>query len=253
MSFVRTACATLLLAASQTASGQLGGEAAASGCIDVSGAQARVSATGLLVRRTFPGPPNYASIAEGDEEERTFILELPETACIEDGNEFADPRERVATVHVSARDAALMKALGTAAGRRVTVSGAGFAAHTGHHHAPLVVLADIIAMHGAVAGRAGAAAAAGTDLVAITDVAPEPGFTSGVLAVVVRVEGRTGRGARTYYIPFFETGQTMPRVGETCAVVWHLLSRYSVIADAGSVTEGRMVSSFRCGRRSWSG
>ena len=38
--------------------------------------------------------------------------------------------------------AALMAALRSAVGRHVRVTGHGFAAQTGHHHAPLVVLAD---------------------------------------------------------------------------------------------------------------
>jgi len=47
-------------------------------------------------------------------------------------------------VRVGARDADLLRVLDAAAGRNVTVTGEGFASHTGHHHAPIVILADCI-------------------------------------------------------------------------------------------------------------
>jgi hypothetical protein len=138
--------AALLLVPPQAGLAQLAGPHTAAGCIGVAGAGAPVTATGRLRLRTFAGPPNYESVAGGDAAERTFILELPRPACI-DGGEFADPSERVVTVHLSSNDAAIRARLRRAVGRRVTASGEGFAAHTGHHHAPLVLLADRLTVH----------------------------------------------------------------------------------------------------------
>ena len=139
--------AAVLLALPQAAGGQLTGPQTSVGCISVAGEEARVAATGQLTLQLFAGPPNYESVAAGDAEERTFILELPRAACIDDGGDFADPSERFGTVHVSAADETLLAVLRASIGRQATVSGEGFAAHTGHHHAPLVILADRIAVH----------------------------------------------------------------------------------------------------------
>jgi hypothetical protein len=144
VTLARAIVAILLLASPQAGTAQVVGRQLASGCIDVGDARARVTATGNLSVRLFAGPPNYASIAAGDAEERTFILELPSATCIDDGGDFAAPAERFVTVHVSSRDEELLAVLSAAEGRQVTVSGEGFAAHTGHHHAPLVILADTI-------------------------------------------------------------------------------------------------------------
>jgi hypothetical protein len=89
-------------------------------------------------------------------------------------------------------------------------------------------------------------------MVAITQVGPEPRVVSGVIAVVVSVVGMTGSGARTYYIPFFEPGQRMPKAGETCAISWRPWPGFSAVADRGTVKRGPWVSGFRCGSRSWS-
>ena len=136
------AIASVLLALPQAAPAQLAGRRTADGCVSVADPRARVSVSGRLTLRRFAGPPNYESVAAGDAEERTFIVELPRAACLDDGGSFADPAQRFTAVQVSATRAALMAALRSAVGRQVRVSGQGFAAQTGHHHAPLVVLAD---------------------------------------------------------------------------------------------------------------
>ncbi len=111
-------------------------------CIDL--AASRVSVSGLLTLRVFPGLPNFESVANGDEAEEAFILELPRDICIEDGAQFADPSERFRTVHVVTTDATVGATLRRSLGSYVTVSGEGIASQTGHHHAPLVLFADRI-------------------------------------------------------------------------------------------------------------
>lgn len=142
MSAKATALAALLLALPQAAVAQLTGRQTSAGCISVVGTGSRVTASGRLTLQLFAGPPNYESIAAGDAEQRVFILELPAGVCIDDGGDCADPFERLVTVQVSAAEDALLTVLRASVGRRVTVSGEGFASFTGHHHAPLVVLAD---------------------------------------------------------------------------------------------------------------
>ena len=130
--------AALLFALSQTGAAQVIGHKTSVGCISVADAHARVTVKGRLTVGTFTGP--YG-------EERPFILQLPSAICVDDGGEFADPAERFTQVHVSATNDKLLRVLRKASGRKVTVTGDGFAAHTRHHHRPLVVLADRITVH----------------------------------------------------------------------------------------------------------
>jgi hypothetical protein len=132
----------LLAALPVAAAAQVEGPRTASGCIDLSRASSTFSAEGRLTLRHFAGPPNYESIARGDADESAFILELAESVCLDDGGDFADPAERVRFVQVAANAEAVRRRLRAAVGRRVLVSGEAFAAHTGHHHAPLVLFAD---------------------------------------------------------------------------------------------------------------
>ena len=136
------AALSALLLSNAGASAQVTGPRTDNGCVSVAHADSRVTAEGRLTLQLFPGPPNYESIATGDAQERALILELPAETCIDDGDDFAEPTERFVTVHVSARDGALLTVLQAAVGRSVVVTGEGFASHTGHHHAPLVILAD---------------------------------------------------------------------------------------------------------------
>ena len=134
------------MAAAIPGSAQVTGPQTSAGCISVAPPEARVTVSGSLTLQHFPGPPNYESIAEGDAEERTFIVELPRASCIDDGGDFADPSQQFMTVHVSATQEELMAVLRASVGRHVTVSGEGFASHTGRHHAPLVILADRVSV-----------------------------------------------------------------------------------------------------------
>lgn len=66
-------------------------------------------------------------------------LELGLAQCLDDGE---GTRLGVSEVHVSFAGEALLLRLRAAAGRRVEVAGEAFLAHSGHHHAPVVLFAD---------------------------------------------------------------------------------------------------------------
>lgn len=135
----------LIFAPLPTAIAQVRGAQTSEGCIRVSDPQSKVSVSGRLTLQLFPGVPNFESIAAGDAEERTFIVELPAETCIDDGGDFADPAEKFVTVQVSGADR-LSTVLKAAVGRNVLIEGEGFASYTGHHHAPLVVIADRVSV-----------------------------------------------------------------------------------------------------------
>jgi hypothetical protein len=111
-------------------------------CIDVRNERQPITLSGRLTLRSFPGSPNYESIAKGDEKERVFILQLPKRICLTDGGQFGDPRTKFVEVHVSSDRDEMIPVLRAGVGRRVRVTGTGFAAFDGHHHAPLVLMAQ---------------------------------------------------------------------------------------------------------------
>ena len=124
----------------------VGTHAQAPACIDLSVSDAKITVTGKLSVQTFAGPPNYESIVNGDAEERALILEMPRRICVSDG-EFIDGMTAVDRVHVSSELPALLNVLNAAMGRRVTIRGEAFGAHTGHHRAPLVLFAEEATVH----------------------------------------------------------------------------------------------------------
>lgn len=113
----------LLLAASSAANAQ---------CLP--GQPAVVRLTGVLERVTFPGPPNYESVQDGDEVETYFVLRLPAQVCVRDDDQGV----------VSAASLQLLLEPGQydlfrpQLGKRITLPGELWPAETGHHHTPLM-------------------------------------------------------------------------------------------------------------------
>jgi hypothetical protein len=113
-------------------------------CIDLKQAN-KLSFEGMLTYRIFAGPPNYEDVRKGDAPEPTYILTLTEPICAS-GDEFVDPNDKFDQVQIfpgssdKAAAHALSRDLRRLVGKRVVVEGASpFGAHTGHHHAPLVL------------------------------------------------------------------------------------------------------------------
>jgi hypothetical protein len=96
---------------------------------------------GELLRRTFPGPPNYESVASGDSPETVWILLLDRSMC------FRAPGTEPATVEVQ-QDVLLLQLIlpsPPAASQRlrerqrVSIRALPFFAETGHHHTPVML------------------------------------------------------------------------------------------------------------------
>ncbi len=99
-----------------------------------------VSLRGELIRKTYPGPPNFESVADGDEAETGFYLRLAAPVCTLEGNDDFD--------NVAQKDIRMVQLVldkkGYAhwrpkLGKTVTVKGTLFSAFTGHHHADLLM------------------------------------------------------------------------------------------------------------------
>jgi hypothetical protein len=99
-----------------------------------------VTISGKLEQHTFPGLPNYEDTKKGDEPEKGFYVSLLSPICVsgEASSGVAYPQSNVTSVQL------LLNQIGydnlrPLLGKTVTVSGSLLAAHTGHHHAPLLL------------------------------------------------------------------------------------------------------------------
>ena len=100
-----------------------------------------VALTGTILRHTFPGPPNYESVAKGDQPERVWVLHLAAPMCVSASSDW-EKETGVSQVQLVITDdfSQYRKFLG----RKVVVSGTLYRAHTGHHHTKvLLTVSDI--------------------------------------------------------------------------------------------------------------
>jgi hypothetical protein len=96
-----------------------------------------VSLTGKLERRTYPGRPNYETVKAGDEPETHFYLVLAKPVCSV-ASEESDAQKDVKLIQL-VLDSVGYASLRPRLGENVTLRGTVFGAHTGHHHAPLLL------------------------------------------------------------------------------------------------------------------
>jgi hypothetical protein len=112
-------------------------------CIDLKQTSS-LSFEGALSYRIFAGPPNYDDVRKGDTPEPAYILTLDAPICAT-GDEFVDPGKPIDKIQVYPADSevigrVLSLDLRRFVGKRVVVEGnSAFGAHTGHHHAPLML------------------------------------------------------------------------------------------------------------------
>jgi hypothetical protein len=96
--------------------------------------------SGKLVRKTFPGLPNYESVRNGDSPETGFYLLLVTPICTvgdpKDGTAY--PQQNVKSVQL-VLDQAGYNNLRKYLGKSITINGKLFAAFTGHHHAKVLI------------------------------------------------------------------------------------------------------------------
>jgi len=103
---------------------------------------------GVIQRVTFPGPPNYESIANGDARETSWLLKLDHAACVEatenDAIDVAYSGIRRVQLVLEGDEYEQQKNL---VGRRVEAVGTLFGQHTGHHHTE--VLLEVVELRAA--------------------------------------------------------------------------------------------------------
>ena len=106
-----------------------------------------VSLVGVLDLQTFPGPPNYESIQNGDQPERHFYLRLDSPVDVAPRGEHPavdNPEEerdvRILQLAIGADENSIrarLRKLGK--GARVEITGTLFHRFTGHHHSRVLL------------------------------------------------------------------------------------------------------------------
>lgn len=54
---------------------------------------------GTLVRKTFPGPPNFESVKKGTKPETGWFLDLPESVCVNEDKVEPDLNPKQSGIH----------------------------------------------------------------------------------------------------------------------------------------------------------
>lgn len=103
----------------------------------------KVAFTGKISRETFPGPPNYESIDDGDTPETYWILTINTPRCvvaesIEDGSLYKVAKSTT-RFQLAFEDPTVYKQQKTLVEKNATVTGQLFAGHTGHHHTKALI------------------------------------------------------------------------------------------------------------------
>ena len=109
---------------------------AAAQCLDYE--PSVVALSGTIVRQTFPGPPNYESVARGDRPERVWILRLARPVCVNVADHFDVHEDGQKQLQLVLKPE-FYKRFSHLVGKRVTATGTLFHAYTGHHHRKLLL------------------------------------------------------------------------------------------------------------------
>ena len=97
--------------------------------------------TGTILKKTFPGPPNYESIRGGDRPETFWILHLDRPVCVTGNTDDVNEPEQSVTDLQLVLDEKQYAQLRRMPGKKIHVvmSGKLFHAHTAHHRTSVLL------------------------------------------------------------------------------------------------------------------
>jgi hypothetical protein len=101
-----------------------------------------VELTGVIVRETFPGPPNYESVKDGDQPEVHWLLNLPQPICVNEDKESPDlnpAQVGIRRIQLVFMDPKAYKSYKPLVGKTVLAKGTLYGAISGHHHTPVLL------------------------------------------------------------------------------------------------------------------
>lgn len=97
---------------------------------------------GTIRRHTFAGPPNYESVAKGDEREDVWVLHLSRSICVAASDDWSKENNVAKIQLVFPEGQKQYDRFRPFLNQRVTVTGALFQRHTGHHHTRVLLTVD---------------------------------------------------------------------------------------------------------------
>jgi hypothetical protein len=98
----------------------------------------KVSLSGVIVRETHPGPPNFSSVAEGDEPETIWVLKLERAVCVLTANDIDIEEHNQKEIQLVLNDKQYSQ-YRSLLGQKVIVTGMLFHNVTSHHHKTLLL------------------------------------------------------------------------------------------------------------------
>src|SRR5215471_20884356 len=108
-------------------------------CLDYGPAEARL--TGTIVRKTYPGPPEYESVRKGDAPERYWLLLLSKPICTnEDRPNFDSAYKNVRSLQLVFDSERAYKKYRALLGKHVIAIGMLFAGNNIHHKTPVLLI-----------------------------------------------------------------------------------------------------------------
>lgn len=98
-----------------------------------------VALSGILVRRTYPGAPNYESIKDGDQPETGYYLKLQSPVCVKaEENDESSDHDDIKEVQL-VLDIKQYATLRPKLGKSISLSGQLFEGFNGHHHTSVLL------------------------------------------------------------------------------------------------------------------
>lgn len=94
-----------------------------------------------LTRKTFPGPPNYASVRKGDTPETYWLLSLEHLVCVDEdrASEHVNNAQKEIRLVQLVVDPQISNPHAGLIGKRVVTTGTLFGGINGPHHTPVLL------------------------------------------------------------------------------------------------------------------
>ena len=102
---------------------------------------------GVLVRKSYPGPPNYQDITKGDQSETFWLLNLVQPICVNTDNhdpELNPARKNVRSIQLVLPNSRYYREHADLVGQKVLAIGTLFGEHTAHHHTAVLLTVSSI-------------------------------------------------------------------------------------------------------------
>ena len=92
-----------------------------------------IEVSGVVIKKTFPGPPNYESIENGDKAETCWFIVLEKSISFSPDGVFISKEVVVNKLQLVKSNYKFIE------GKKYLIKGVTFPGHTGHHHSTVLL------------------------------------------------------------------------------------------------------------------